>query len=738
MAGIGASQAWINSAKIAKQSVLIAKIDYGDGTKFIGAASGPIFDSQKANGEPDYDQVFDGVQYPIIIVEPLPVATGGNDIRTGEIQTDNITISIEGFSEIMADSSFGAGNDFGFENRDIEIVQWVPGITTFAGCAPFKKGKMRGFAQRGTVVDITVQGQKSIINIQIPPELVTDSDAADTDQGLPEAGRGKPQPTIIGDHTFPQGNDSKSLDTASNLNTGVPCVPLGVDATGRHRWLISNHKLDEIAVAGVQAQLRGFDKKLNRFVRLANDGGTDIVVEQNDSNGCIISHLAVPQYIDYFYGKGTPTTDSLGTDITLFANPERVTDKDFTTFSRGSLDPDSFTLDFTGLIVPFGEWENQNLADSAILEIVLNWYGEATFAGGTSGADYIIQFAQTGAVATGTEPDTGGIFPDARMEDAFNEATKNDIATSIIFNFIALGNYDADDQVILDIYQMYKAIRYEPGEVLDLFFFGKGREYSVGRAGHAEGTAAGILIKNAAGVAESILRDDLEVTDIDTDGMDLASNAVDVNLAFSLINQSPGFDTLASVAYQSRSLIHQKANGDWTMTVIKKTYSSEDFVVDYNAIKNAEFTISQLEDIVTKSLVKFRESEGLLIAQTSEIQDTTMQTKYKVSVARSFLQFPANLIEADPSASNLNNFLLDFWKQPHRFGTFDADLEYAKMDVGSIIRYINVPRKQLGLDIEIDNTIAGQKILKYFLIFDVARSVNGASFEVVQLHEVIY
>ena len=60
------------------------------------------------------------------------------------------------------------------------------------------------------------------------------------------------------------------------------------------------------------------------------------------------------------------------------------------------------------------------------------------------------------------------------------------------------------------------------------------------------------------------------------------------------------------------------------------------------------------------------------------------------------------------------------------------------MDIGDIIQVINVPRKQLGLDITIENTIAGQKIYPYFMIIDVTRTVNSAAFEVVQLHEVVY
>lgn len=337
--------------------------------------------------------------------------------------------------------------------------------------------------------------------------FLTDSDAADTDEGLPELGRGKIKPIVYGDHTFLKANDAKSIDTVSNLNNMTPCVYLGIDSDGKQRWLIAGHKVDEIDVdasTALQGQLWGLDLTTRRFVRLYNDGTPEVTVEQNDSNGCIISIVTEPRFIDYWYGKGTVTKDNNGV-TTAFTNEERAIDKDFSTKTTGSVDDGSSTNDYVKLFIPFVDWDN-SIDDSRINTVDLVWYGLITYAGGANNTHFSI-FIEGTNQTIGEEPE-GGNYPEKRVTATLTAfpATQAGILEDME---IALARDDSGPDTksaSLDIYQVYKQITYTPEEITPLYFAGKGRRYGdwinsrTGTEAHADNDGYAVKSSNTDGV----------------------------------------------------------------------------------------------------------------------------------------------------------------------------------------------------------------------------------------------
>lgn len=386
-------------------------------------------------------------------------------------------------------------------------------------------------------------------------ELLTDADAADTDKGLPDWGKGKIKPIIYGDHTFNQGNDAKSVDTANIENNMVPAVYLGIDSSDRHRWWIAAHEVNELLVAGDQKQIWGWDSRIGRFVQF----GGGITVEQNNVNGCIISHAIAPQFIDYWYPNGTVTfSQNPGEPTGIITGPSEsgfpttnLEDRDFSTKTSGSINLFSSTNDFIQWEIPFPDYDNDigTLAGAAIVV-----YLAITYGGGGGDGDFELKVGPTptGDLTDDAHPEAGGTYPEARQE-----SDELGTATETVKIKLRKENNDADVTCQLDIYEVYKKVTYSPGRLLPLFFGGKGKEYGAWindrEAGvdsdpngnlytetHADHDGQGSLIENAAGVVESLQVDEIGLanTDIHEDSYNISSNDLSTSLlSFSIIKQ---------------------------------------------------------------------------------------------------------------------------------------------------------------------------------------------------------
>lgn len=359
--------------------------------------------------------------------------------------------------------------------------------------------------------------------------LLTNSDAADTDQGLPESAQGKIKPIIYGDHRYFRGNDSKASDTVSTKNNLVPCIYLGIDSSGDHRWLVSNHKLDEADNTFDQEQFWVKDDKLGRYVRLR---GVSIV--QNNSSGCIISHANNPTIIDYVYSKGTVSGFELGSGAIAFTNKSRCGDKIFSTASTGILSAPLATVnvgDKTRVDIPFSEWEDQDIDDADISAVIMHVYAEMTLSGGAVAADVSLRIN----LAAQTDP-IGSSYPDLRINETYPMARKLEIEDTFPVELYCDIQMTSGDIAQLDIYECYKSIKYVRNDkLLQVYFGGQGREYGKwinGRSTaegysetHQDDDSSGALIENSSGIIESILRDELNFNEEHLAENDFATHA---------------------------------------------------------------------------------------------------------------------------------------------------------------------------------------------------------------------
>lgn len=363
-------------------------------------------------------------------------------------------------------------------------------------------------------------GSEEIRNTKTIGTLITDADAADTALGLPEDSRGKTKPIIYGDHILNIGNDSKSIDTTSTINNLTPCIYLGIDSSGKHKWLVANHEVNEIDITGDQKQIWGKDPTTGRFVRLAST-----LTVENSSDGCIISYANFPTFYDYWYPKGTVTSSSVGSKATLTDKGQMI-NKNFADKGTMALIADSALNDYIQVVLPFAEYDNDIGSPTAA---IVHLYAKMTTSDATR-FDLKIGDATTPAdiFAPNTKP-TGGSYPENRLNSDGVNTPSEDIGIRLTKN----ANLPAET-ASLDIYMCYKRVPFNPSYNLPLYFGGQGRKYGDGInnrgtdngyvEAHVDAGNEGSLIENAAGVIESLLRDETSLADL---GSELMPNQVD-------------------------------------------------------------------------------------------------------------------------------------------------------------------------------------------------------------------
>jgi len=736
--------------------LILARMYYGDESAYVSLSSGK---PSPALGTEKFLDILSADPFPEVAQE-LDMLEHTHSIQNLQLMIDNLEFEPgKRWSDLVEDTGLGAGADIGFYNRRIDIRAYLPDVTTFANCFPlFSNGIVRDIKHTREKTTINIEDRSEIANIDIGTYL-TDSDAADTGQGLPENSQGKIRPEIWGDHRFYRGDDSKALDTASEISNPVPSISLGVDSSGNPRWFIAGNKMDSLSVSGLQVELWAKDRILNRFVRLFNDATPLVAVEQNTSSGCIISHNIDPKYLDYVYAVDS-TAGKSGDGVTNLLPIESVHDKDFSTASSGDMDNDVAAIsigDYMQIATTYWrEWENQGLADTGISNVDLFYYGKLTYANGAADGDIKVKMA-VGALVVWTDQTTkpsGASYPDARIinDSSHISADKTGISTNAGIRLEAITNFTGTEKVDFDIYEIYKQITYTPGEIYQLFFAGKGVEYgtwindrAVGdgyteeHEDHNEEAGSDNAIENFAGVIESVLRDLISLgnTEIDRDTFNIASNdvpAISYKCSTSLTERIPARDFLFSLCKDSQSWIWWQTDGTIKMKVMIASYTSSDRVLDARDITGLEFDRTPIYDIKTAVDVRYNLSEGRYMSAAGISEDTDQQTKYNITEAQSTLIHEAPNIGDSATAINLRTFLLRFFKQPHNIAIGTLDKMHLDLDVGDIIEFSNVPYKVYGEDVTANATRNGQTIYKYWWVFKVARS-DVMRFEAIQLHD---
>ena len=504
------TDAWLKSIDLNPQSVVLARLHIGDEGEFIGLGSkGMSFDGH------NYDELIN--KNPINIVGGVTIEpkSAMMQIAQAHLIVNNTADEFDNrFSDLLEDSTLGTGDDYGFEDRLIEIRLIAEDVTTWQDSLLLVAGVMGAPVDNGETVSIPFSSENDVVTPTLE-NYITDADAADPNLGLPEETAGLIIPSIFGDHLNGKGNDSKALDTASVHNNMVKCLYLGIDATENHRWRVSDSKMNQATVAGVQSDFWAFCPPLNRKVRMI--GAT---VEQNNSDGCIISlpNDALAQYIDYWYPSAA-TVSSGGTGT--INDPGNVADKDFDTFGEMRYDNGASNGDSAFIDMSF-DFYNEDI-EAVIDSAFPCWYGKLTASGdaGTGDVDVEMTNAGPGVDPVGTKP-IGGSYPDLRLrESTFAGMT----VTSNVRIRTQLNVNIAAGEASLETYMVYKEIIFSPAEVYAEVYFG-GKGASIGIAHNARATAEGYtethidndnegaLGENPSTAMEMFLRRNLEMTQV--------------------------------------------------------------------------------------------------------------------------------------------------------------------------------------------------------------------------------
>lgn len=727
---IDTSTPWKSVSMVPVDMVIVARVSYGDGTKKLSVATRDIV----INGEK-----FLGVLLAI------PRSSYGISLRSNEYSIATIQLSISNleyepgkrYSDLFTE--LGSGSSIGFDHRKADIREWREGITTFEDCLGlFPNGMNRKPTSNRRVVIQDIEDRTELNLRKAFTDIVSDSDAADTDEGLPSDSRGKVKPIPYGDHTHLVGDDSKSLDTASSINNMSQCLYLGIDSTERHRWLVAAFQVNEILISGFLAQLWAWDDNLGRFVRLHNSNG-DIVVEQNTSDGCIISHPNIPKYIDYFRGKGVPSTGSTGSFGTPFTNTARGTDKEFTLASRGGFESSLVvTNDQERMNISFPDWEYQNIDDALVDSILYFLYGKLAFTGAADTTFVSVGVASIPPV-TFTNP-VGASYPDLRLQTiASGAAIKSAVGTTVALAITALKNFGADTAV-LDVYEFYKGIVYSGPTILPLYYVGKGKEYDflTGRTNHADFSAGdGSLIENPSGCVESILRlgSGLGDSDIDTASFDTASNILDgLKASFSFINPITTKKVLADFGLQFRSFLWYQPDGTIKMQTIEDTYTTADRIIHYRDMLELDFDETAFDLLRTKVRVLYNWSRSKFSSKTDYAESSVAQTFNGVTGEQTEFELQAPLIKDETTAIAIRDFFLAQWKNIHNIAVVTVGALHLDLDIGDVVQLDGVPFKANGIDISQDDSKAGQTVYNKWIIYDINRS-NVLKFKALQAHD---
>ena len=712
---ITTSSQWKSLVQRPGKIVVVARLYYGDETKYISIAT---------------DAVSIGVERFMPFISQMPQINQSVDIETHNPTISNLTLEINNllfqpgkrFSDYI--ETIGSGADLGFENRRADVRLFMDGITTFDNC--FK------LLQFGIIRDLPHDWQSGQVIIEDGLELAMrdlDDLVLDTDAPLgllPDGSNGRLAPIIYGNHQMELGNTDPALIKFKRTHNFSPAIYLGLNDSGEHEWFIAGHKMDD------QNDLYGWDTKINRMVRLSA-----FTVILNTTAGSIISHADGVDFYDFFYPNGT-TTQTFTQNSPVVTNRDKAANTNVDDFAQiecadsigGSGTEQEYAFD-----VNFGPWDNTGVADADISEIkaysLTDWI-PSPYAG-----TQIFDILSSIDIKSKT---VAAYF----LFNTYALSTQA-IASSPV-NVYMTASYGApiEEPNVFKIYQMFKRIKYKPIEPrLELFSGGKGYEYGTWinsrtqTIAHADNNLANGLIENYAGVIESHLRDLLfqATAKIDLASFNVASNGVAGLLCSSnLVDSINSRPRIAAHLADCKSFMWWNTDGTFKMKTILDTYAASDRTINFNDVRNLKFTRTQANQLHTNVVVSYAWDGKTFQAKTDPAQDTTCQTRYNVTAEQTTLIHESKTIRDLATANALRDFLLAFWKQPHNLATGELDKSNLDLDLGDIVDFENMPYKVRGEDIETNVTRAGQTIYKYWWMIMIERG-DILDFEAIQLHD---
>mgnify|MGYP006971710911 CR=1 FL=1 len=447
------------------------------------------------------------------------------------------------------------------ENSDVNVILYFDDGTDILYTEKFDvyTGKIKtltGITHNSvefSVTDSTILKSKYIGTILTP----------DTDEELPSESVGKTRPIIYGDHRSFFGDTTASNINLTRKNNGVPARYLGIDDAGNHRWLLSDHEVNAVD------EIFGFDPAIDRMVHLPS---ANFTVEQNTSDGCIISHADQPDFVDYWYPDGSATIKSYTGSYSAI-NLDRSANKNVANYAQVTV------LDLVGAgtrnsydyYVHFEYWDNTEVDDADISGV--DSYCLTSWVPSGYGGDPPYPKFEVDTTLTSSPYDitagTSATYLNWRSKSGAG-ANAQEIQIDPFFFVAGCVSAGVDNPQQAEIYQVFKKITYKPtAPRLQIYFGGRGREYGTWidsrtqSVPHIDNNNSGDLIENYAGILESIFRDSLGLVDADInlDSFNIASNDLSTTVgSFDISDQITWFDMVASFAETCKSNVAFDSN----------------------------------------------------------------------------------------------------------------------------------------------------------------------------------
>jgi hypothetical protein len=372
------------------------------------------------------------------------------------------------------------------------------------------------------------------------------------------------------------------------------------------------------------------------------------VVEQNTSSGCIVSFDVNPDLYDYWLPDGSISNeddqDEGGTaeltDGTKMCDLNNSTYGYFTIINGANGGPPYYSLD-----IDFPDYKN----GGTISAVAIYAYAHFHTDGGGVRAMTINAIDATGANNTFAAYGT-------------DAATEAGATLAVPIKAQGDNNVDARNH-LFEVHMIYKRITYKAGNRLQIFAGVKGREYS--------GTwnsrkTSGNLIETPADVIESIVRDDLGLSNdnIDMDKFDDVNTELGATFVFSgcISERKNSKEILEDLARQCKSFTFWGADDKVLMDTFYAA-NTTNRTLDINEIKDPIKSLkiykSKLSDIVNDLTLTYKkEPEGRLVKTLSRVDDRTAaagsQVKHNAVMTK---DIEADFIRDDTAAG----LLADHW-----------------------------------------------------------------------------
>ena len=583
-----------------------------------------------------------------------------NDVIRGVLKSKDIPIvqlldwrehkaSVGGFSiELIDDGLNDAWNTNPIYNRRIWLYLGTDDLSYLDDYLLLYTGVCKNWTTKKGIITLDIENSSLISQKEIPA-LLSNSDAAAGQSGiLPDVSKGKVKPLFFGNHEQVFLKDMRDTEDGTDniYDRGQNLVPaefLGVDQDGDERWLISKDKTDLTPDNNIWA----WDPALGRMVEISA-----FVIEQNTSSGCIISTDAEPTYYDYWLPDGSISNEldnDQGDGVVTITDSENSCDLDNTTKAIIDVKDNSGAPAPSGAFdIDFPEYENGGTISGVSV------WALAEFE--TSGATYTVTINSENAENAGTGVDQPTVAQYG-TEAATSAGAEASVECKIIGDESAAPQRDHQ----LNVHMIYKRVGYKANSRLQIFCGWRGREYS--------GTwnsrkTSGNLIEHPTDVIESILRDDLGLTDskIDMDSFDAVNTELGANWKFSgyLNERKNSKEILEDLARQSISFVFWGADDKVTMDTFYAA-NTTNRTFDKNEIRGLpKVSKSKLSSLINDLTLTHKKEpgEGRLIKTITRVDDRTAaagsQTKYNAVMTK---DIKADFI-ADDTAAGL---LADHW-----------------------------------------------------------------------------